>query len=218
MFPSRTSNRPVMVEWADAESTSEWRRDSTLRGEQDKGPMLCRTVGWIVHETKEVLTLACSFSNDHDVAGTWKIPQSCVRKVTFLNFEREEGGDQKAVNTAEGLVSAIHLTPFEGESAGEFQDRVERQDKLMREYVDLAAALKGVELPPSMSPTPTPAKPVADELRTIERMRKHAEEVLANAHERECRLMMRPMEPHEVDMVIVKSREHVRNHLDRNMD
>ena len=74
----------VVVVWKDIISRSEWVGTiSEIKKEME--PVLCVTVGWIVDKTKEKITLADSFTADHDFGGITSIPQEVVVNMFDLD-------------------------------------------------------------------------------------------------------------------------------------
>ena len=70
------------VEWVDAVSigTGGWVK---LRDVEKLTPDLVRSVGWVVEETQEYLTMI-SHNGDNEVAGEFCIPKTCIRKRRIL--------------------------------------------------------------------------------------------------------------------------------------
>lgn len=81
------SKRPRLlhVQWDDSGSSNGvWRRENDLRNDR---PMQCQTVGWVVHETKDHMTLASSWCNTGsglDYSGDMTIPKAVIRKKRRL--------------------------------------------------------------------------------------------------------------------------------------
>ena len=72
----------VYVEWLDAVSigTGGWVK---LRDVEKLTPDLVRSVGWVVEETRDYLTMI-SHNGDNEVAGEFCIPKACIRKRRVL--------------------------------------------------------------------------------------------------------------------------------------
>jgi hypothetical protein len=76
----------VLVEWVDSSSRHCWTRLNERKGSE---LLRCRSVGWLVEETKEVLVLAPHMSGEGQgvhVMGTgdMAIPRVAVRRVMVL--------------------------------------------------------------------------------------------------------------------------------------
>lgn len=78
----------VLIEWEDSRQPApSWRHLSDMREEPDA--VVCASVGWLLHDTKRVKTLAANmggFSDPDDVqaCGVITIPTRCVVKITKL--------------------------------------------------------------------------------------------------------------------------------------
>jgi hypothetical protein len=77
----------VLVEWEDsAQPLSTWQWLSQC----DKfGFVVCRSVGWLIHDGEHVKALApnigaCGDDEDTQVSGLIRIPARCVRRVAVL--------------------------------------------------------------------------------------------------------------------------------------
>lgn len=74
----------VVIVWKDIISRADWVGTiSEIKKEME--PVLCVTVGWIVDKTKEKITLADSFTEDHDFGGVTSIPTEVVVKIFDLD-------------------------------------------------------------------------------------------------------------------------------------
>lgn len=62
----------VLVEWVDSHSGVGWQRISEIAGNSE--PVRCRSVGWLVSDTKESKTLVPHISGDVD---SGIIPYGC---------------------------------------------------------------------------------------------------------------------------------------------
>lgn len=71
------------VEWVDSGHTPQWRSPDQI----PDYPATCVTVGFIIHDTKEALTLAQTVRVDNnygDVNGCMTIPKCCIKKIEAL--------------------------------------------------------------------------------------------------------------------------------------
>lgn len=74
------SERAVIVTWVDSCSASggPWMdRESA----EEMKPLECVTIGFVVQETTDYITLASSATKDGQVAGDMCIPQACITAV-----------------------------------------------------------------------------------------------------------------------------------------
>lgn len=84
--PTARKPRLLYVEWDDSSSESGvWKSEHVLRGNK---LMRCHTIGWVVHETSEHMTLAsswCKTGQDHrDYSGDMTIPKAAIRRKRRL--------------------------------------------------------------------------------------------------------------------------------------
>lgn len=56
----QSSRKLVLVDWMDSWSHDRWTNFDAL--EADGEPLICRSVGWVAHETRRVLVLVSSVS------------------------------------------------------------------------------------------------------------------------------------------------------------
>lgn len=71
-------NKKVEVEWADATGNVGWR---PLVDVEDQEAASCRSIGYLVFQNKERLTLAMTQGLNGDVCGSITIPTPWVKKV-----------------------------------------------------------------------------------------------------------------------------------------
>ena len=77
-------NDLVMVEWVDSFSVDPWQsRDNAL--ENVKTPLICRSVGILLEDGVEYLTLCHTLNDDDQVCGVLHIPKKCIIAQTKLN-------------------------------------------------------------------------------------------------------------------------------------
>ena len=79
----RVKYRHVSIHWLDAQSSCEWKHLDDI---EDQQLALCISVGYLVHETKESLTLATDFASTDrleidSIGNTIVIPKSCIIKI-----------------------------------------------------------------------------------------------------------------------------------------
>lgn len=71
------------IQWVDSAHTPQWCR----REQVSPSPATCVTVGYVLHETKEAITLAQTVRTDNangDVNGCMTIPRGCIKKIESL--------------------------------------------------------------------------------------------------------------------------------------
>ena len=74
----------VVIVWKDIISRSDWVGTiSEIKEEME--PILCVTVGWIVQQNKEKITVADSFTKDHTFGGITSIPLEVVVNIFDLD-------------------------------------------------------------------------------------------------------------------------------------
>lgn len=67
----------VTVEWVDAHSEDAW----TDIEEIDNSPMVCRTVGYLIKETKQTVSVAGTVSDDGQACCIMHIPRAWIRWI-----------------------------------------------------------------------------------------------------------------------------------------
>ena len=74
--------RLVYIEWLDAVSNADggWQR---MKDVEKLTPDLVKSVGWIVKETRDYLTVI-SHNGDNEVGGDFCIPKACIKKRRVL--------------------------------------------------------------------------------------------------------------------------------------
>ncbi len=82
-LPKRVGIRPplVLVEWVDSHVIAGWQTD-----EPAKEPLLCRSVGWLIHNGKKVKTIAPHMSDEEvpQRCGEMTIPTCAIRRIKRL--------------------------------------------------------------------------------------------------------------------------------------
>lgn len=72
----------VLVDWVDAISAdSGWK---TIEKMKKAVPHPCRSVGWIVNQTKDFVTLVSSLTDDGDCDGDILIPRGMIKSIKIL--------------------------------------------------------------------------------------------------------------------------------------
>lgn len=78
-----TSYRLVLVEWLDAVGGTRGGWKSASDAGRDL-PAKCRSVGWVIHEDDERITIAPHFAHDRDVDGEITIPRDWAQSILEL--------------------------------------------------------------------------------------------------------------------------------------
>jgi hypothetical protein len=77
--------RLVIVEWTDSASSATWSDKRELE------PSVCVSVGWLLADGDDAITVAASYTN----TGAWgdhtAIPRSVVRRIVDLRQDRRTG-------------------------------------------------------------------------------------------------------------------------------
>lgn len=90
MNPSKLSKKEPLprkisvIVWKDIIAEAEW-VGSISEIKEEHEPMKCVSVGWIVHRTKEHITLADSFSEDHTFGSITSIPLGVIVSIDTLD-------------------------------------------------------------------------------------------------------------------------------------
>lgn len=76
----------IWIKWLDSESTSEWKtRKEYLDKLEGKEVNTCETVGWVLEDTKEALSIAQSRCEKHDCYDAiMRIPRCCIQDSKYL--------------------------------------------------------------------------------------------------------------------------------------
>jgi hypothetical protein len=77
-------NKVTVIVWKDIISMSDW-VGTISEIKEEIEPILCVTVGWIVENTKEKITVADSFTTDYTFGGLTSIPTQCVVSISELD-------------------------------------------------------------------------------------------------------------------------------------
>ena len=78
----------VLIEWLDAHAGRGWQ--TIERIEQAAEPLYCRSVGWLLRETKECKVIAPHLAGEKNPAtilqasGDLTIPTRCITRLTVL--------------------------------------------------------------------------------------------------------------------------------------
>ena len=75
---TRTGNRPVQVTWLDHSSFEENTWHEVSQTVSDLTPLEVTTVGWIIHETKDYIVLAGTFTENNHTNGEMCIIKKCI--------------------------------------------------------------------------------------------------------------------------------------------
>jgi len=78
---SRVKFPLLMIEWEDSHHRPGWTSDTA-----EAAPLVCRSVGWLVAETKLAKVLAANVTNEEEQqrCGDMTIPQRCIRRIVRL--------------------------------------------------------------------------------------------------------------------------------------
>ena len=76
--------KTVYLEWHDAQSMAEgaWQRRKDV---EKLTPALVRSVGWILTETKDHITLI-AHDGENEVGGDFCIPKACIKKRRVIKI------------------------------------------------------------------------------------------------------------------------------------
>ena len=82
----RTNYQLVLVEWVDSARGDGW---VTLDHAREDNAHTVRSVGWLIHDTAELICVAPHHSDettdaDEQVSGHMKIPKRCITKMHAL--------------------------------------------------------------------------------------------------------------------------------------
>lgn len=82
-----TKPRLVLIEWLDSrQPESQWQYTSDVKG---GGHLVCRSVGWLLKDSKKTKVLAQNFGDDaQQVSGVMRIPTCCVVWIKDMTVVR----------------------------------------------------------------------------------------------------------------------------------
>ena len=71
----------VLIEWYDSHYIPGWHREPPMQK-----PLVCKSVGWLLYESKEAMTIASHITQEDDPqrSGEMTIPRGAIVKVTKL--------------------------------------------------------------------------------------------------------------------------------------
>jgi len=70
--------KKVRIKWYDAYSIDSWKPLDVIL-EATEEPMLCNTVGYILQDTSEAITICHSFNEENQVCGVIQIPKCSIQ-------------------------------------------------------------------------------------------------------------------------------------------
>jgi hypothetical protein len=75
----------VLIEWLDSHRTDAWHTSPPATK-----PVLCRSVGWLIHDGKEAKTIAAHVTEEDEPqrSGEMTIPTCSIRKMRTLKSPR----------------------------------------------------------------------------------------------------------------------------------
>lgn len=77
-------NDLVMIQWQDSFSMDYWQtRENAINSAKE--PMTCRTVGYILNETVDSITVCHTINEEDQVCGVIQIPKRCIVGTNKLN-------------------------------------------------------------------------------------------------------------------------------------
>ena len=75
----------LWILWADSVGWGHWQdAEKFVKEEVPKDDMRCESVGWVVHEDKESISLAPHRSANNNIDGTLRIPKCSILKKRTL--------------------------------------------------------------------------------------------------------------------------------------
>lgn len=79
---AKAKRKLVLIEWLDSHRTEGWHVDDPATE-----PILCRSVGWLLHDGKGAKTIAGHITDQEPPqrCGEMTIPACCIRKMRTLN-------------------------------------------------------------------------------------------------------------------------------------
>lgn len=80
----KTLFKAIYVEWKDACASSGWKEINTA----DVDPILIKSIGWLVKETKEYLTITHGHDTEppHLINGFMTIPKAWIQKRKYIKI------------------------------------------------------------------------------------------------------------------------------------
>lgn len=92
-----TKRKIVYVEWVDSvQPQPSWRQFDDL-SDFDLAPCICVSIGWVIRETDDALSLAISLSDEGTdsmaVSGLATIPKTAITKIVTVNVKARNRKD-----------------------------------------------------------------------------------------------------------------------------
>jgi len=73
--------KKVLVTWVDSAGTAHW---DDIKEAEELEPVICETIGFLVKETKDYITVVQSYANQEGVMHALSIPKVAVTKKKFI--------------------------------------------------------------------------------------------------------------------------------------
>lgn len=88
-------NKIVLIEWLDSKGiTNQWEYVDDI---ESLKPCQCHSVGFLIEETKEYITIAQSI-NESQILGRTAIPQCSIKNIKYLtNNKKGSNYEEKAI-------------------------------------------------------------------------------------------------------------------------
>jgi hypothetical protein len=83
----------LLIEWVDAHSGKGWQELEDMR--ERNGPLHCRSVGWLISQNQEYVTIAAHLSGERNEnvvicgCGDLAIPRRCIVTIKVLHKGRK---------------------------------------------------------------------------------------------------------------------------------
>ena len=102
-IPLATMPKLVMIEWLDSHHIPRWTVDDPVTE-----PLLCRSVGWLVHDGDKAKTIAPHMTDEETPqrAGEMTIPACAVKRIKVLVKSVDAPKQQSVADTLKELRAA----------------------------------------------------------------------------------------------------------------
>ncbi len=75
-------DRLVWIKWVDSSSWAGWRdREKFIKEELLKDDLVCESVGWVIHEDRETVTIVKDRASCGSISDVMRIPRKAILEI-----------------------------------------------------------------------------------------------------------------------------------------
>jgi len=75
--------RAITIDWVDSQTTYGWRK---FNAREDGPPCHIKSLGWLVGQTKDTISVSSSCSQNGNFADFMTIPRVAIKKIKWMNL------------------------------------------------------------------------------------------------------------------------------------